>query len=160
MATPNLGVTIEASIVENSPLTDHIPVKMVIPTYGDIHPGQSIRKATKLVPTPEQRDEHYKLCFNMDQHINDLWHQWTTQAEEWLFHCLNIFPTKKERGKGQGIQKADNTPGARQFPDEATAETKSSITAKITLAAARRIAMYKSKSHLNKSEQKKRWKTS
>ena len=81
MATPNLGVTLEATLLENGPLTDHMPVKMVIPTYGDINLGQSIRKTTKMVPTPEQRDEKYKLCFDSGQHINDLWLQWTTQAE-------------------------------------------------------------------------------
>ena len=116
MTTPNLGVTMEAAIVENSPLTDHIPVKMVIPTFGDIHLGQSIRKTTKLIPTPEQRDEHYKLCFNMDQNINDLWHQRTTQAEEWLSHCLNIFPTRKERGRGQGIHKSGQHTGGQTVP--------------------------------------------
>ena len=152
MATPNLGVTLVASILEGSPLTDHVPVLLVVPTFGDIHLGQSIRKTPKLVPSPEQRDDKYKFCFDLDQNINELWKQWTTQAEEWLFHCLSIFPTKKEKGRGQGIHLVDNTVGARQLPQEATAETKASFTSKVRLAAARRIAMYNSKVSLNDSE--------
>jgi hypothetical protein len=84
--------------------------------------------------------------------MTQFWEQFTNQGENWL---LNTFQSnsKADKGRGQGCLKVRNTISAPQFDGDGKAETKSSITIKSILAAAKRMSMFTNKPTLNDHEQ-------